>query len=846
MATSYAQVHAADRFQSSQGTRISSSSYTYASSSSTPRTSSFSPPNVSHGRMFSPTSSQSKYISLRLARIWAALTLRIKWLMENIWTRQNRTVFLTNLYAWFSYQVWAFTRKPGKLVGYFVGLMLLAVAVLSLAWVSGGADVQDIPEGQHAAEPVTPDQLDNAVLTLNIHNIAPLPPEPIDPTHTLDEVLNQAGSNKVPWDAFRRYAVVIDAGSSGSRAQVYSWRDPTYIRAIAESGKIEDRRWKDMLPSIQKGTHDTAPWQKKQEPGISTFSTSPDGAADHIRPLLDFAASVIPTKKHASTPLYLFATAGMRLLKPEQQAAILDVVCTISKSYSFSVAGGCAQHFRVISGELEGIYGWISVNYLMRGFETTKSPNKGRKHTFGFLDMGGASTQIAFEPAPDMASEHSDDLTAVKLRTMSGAEHIYRVFVTTFLGYGTNEARRRYVEALIADAEASKGSNGNDVDRAGEKLKRRATPTSAVGDPLELYDPCLQSGLTIYDTWHPPPNIPQPPLLHGTGNVTACMDKQVRLLNKSKACPSQPCLFNGVHAPLSIFPGMRFLGVSEYWYSSEDVYDLGGAYDFRAFFSASEKFCGESWEALRERFLKGEWPTMVGGATDPAESSRFVMQCFKSSWIMTVLHEGFGIPRSGKISNASKTGSELDASPDASHSIFESVNDIGDFAISWTLGAVLLYASAGIGQREVIYPTASSLPAQATPWTLWSSLSYALLAVLLTGAAILFVRSRFEKARSTKYSVLPTMSSTTAPTLHMSQPDTPFWKNIIPKSRSRVIEVGSMAEDSAVAMVVTGRPSTPVGGAAAAALAAQERMTRSRMTSAAVDDEAGYGRRLSR
>ena len=49
---------------------------------------------------------------------------------------------------------------------------------------------------------------------------------------------------------------------------------------------------------------------------------------------------------------------------------------------------------KIITGEEEGLFGWIAANYLMDSFV---GGNRDEKTTYGFLDM--ASTQIAFEPA---------------------------------------------------------------------------------------------------------------------------------------------------------------------------------------------------------------------------------------------------------------------------------------------------------------------------------------------------------------------------------------------------------------------------------------------------------------
>ena len=144
------------------------------------------------------------------------------------------------------------------------------------------------------------------------------------------------------WDKNRRYGIVIDAGSSGSRIYVYSWIDPLKSSSLQTAIKIEK--------SDEKGLN----FELKSQPGLSTFSADPSRVGEHLDPLLRFAMKTVPERKRPSTPVYLFATAGMRLVEPEPQKLILSQACShVKMNYNYYV-GDCAAHFRVISGEFEG------------------------------------------------------------------------------------------------------------------------------------------------------------------------------------------------------------------------------------------------------------------------------------------------------------------------------------------------------------------------------------------------------------------------------------------------------------------------------------------------------------
>lgn len=69
-----------------------------------------------------------------------------------------------------------------------------------------------------------------------------------------------------PWLAGRHFGIVIDAGSSGSRLQIYSWKDPRTLR-VDSHPELAHR-----LPKVEKGTRDDTLWVSKVEPGTCKFS----------------------------------------------------------------------------------------------------------------------------------------------------------------------------------------------------------------------------------------------------------------------------------------------------------------------------------------------------------------------------------------------------------------------------------------------------------------------------------------------------------------------------------------------------------------------------------------------
>ncbi len=195
------------------------------------------------------------------------------------------------------------------------------------------------------------------------------------------------------------YVLVIDAGSTGSRIYVY------------HVGPARD----DLLPSI------CLLETSKVEPGISQFKTDSFMSRKKIGQLVEKAKNIVPSSSRSSTPCFLIATAGMRIMGSEERQRILEGIngfFRLEGSFDY-------QQPIVLSGAYEGLYAWLAVNYLNNGLE----PDQARE---GMLEMGGASTQIAFAlPA--------------ETKEAGIARHIlgrsYRIASKSYLHMETNQAR---------------------------------------------------------------------------------------------------------------------------------------------------------------------------------------------------------------------------------------------------------------------------------------------------------------------------------------------------------------------------------------------------------------------
>ena len=478
-----------------------------------------------------------------------------------------------------------------------------------------------------------------------------------------------------------KYGVVLDAGSSGTRLHLYRWLSNSYARQEATSKSLH------LLPELETDEK----WTKKTHPGISTFAETPSlVGSDHLASLVKHALKFIPQDQVSDTPVFLLATAGVRLLPDVQRTRLLQNVCDYFKEETTFMVGYCDSQFQVIPGDTEGLYGWVAANYLLGGFDDPGQHAHGKgHHTYGFLDMGGASAQIAFAPNATEAAKHSDDLTLLRLRNIDGSANEYRVFVTTWLHFGVNEARRRYVESLTS---MYKGNH-----------------PSQIHTHVEMPDPCLPKGIFMSIEGKPIPTSAVAKTtgnyIIGTGKFDECLHQTYPLLQKDVPCPDEPCLLNGVHVPSIDFDVNHFIGISEYWHTTHEIFEMAykdKAYDFNTYQQRVQKFCEQDWSTIVSEIEDKTYGKKVD------EQTAYEV-CFKASWLINILHDGIGIPRAG-IENTTSVGlngtkAVLDSGKEKGYlDPFQAVNKIKSTEVSWTMGKILLYASSDVPVNETALP----------------------------------------------------------------------------------------------------------------------------------------------
>ncbi len=204
-----------------------------------------------------------------------------------------------------------------------------------------------------------------------------------------------------------QYILMVDAGSTGSRLYVYK-TDPAAAR-------------KNHIPAI------TLIDKLKVKPGLSEWASQPKEGAVKLNQLLDFAKKIVPADQQKQTPIYVMATAGMRLKsKAARDRTMRDVAHMIKADGSFDF-----KEAMVISGQYEGLYAWLALNFLTDRF----APNSDRN---GLLEMGGASTQIAF----DLSEKHKASKAHQLKRQIE--KETYRLYARSYLYMGIDQTERLF------------------------------------------------------------------------------------------------------------------------------------------------------------------------------------------------------------------------------------------------------------------------------------------------------------------------------------------------------------------------------------------------------------------
>jgi guanosine-diphosphatase len=414
-----------------------------------------------------------------------------------------------------------------------------------------------------------------------------------------------------------QYALMIDAGSTGSRIHVYRFNN------CGPTPELENEVFK-MTEKKSGGS------------GLSSYDADAEGAAKSLDVLMDVAMETVPDKLKACTPVAVKATAGLRLLGPEKSQQILDAVRTrLETVYPFPVVSKEQNGVVIMDGKDEGVYAWITTNYLLG-----KIGGPDHTETAAVFDLGGGSTQIVFEPTFKSASHGMPE-------KLSEGDHKYQLkfggrefelYQHSHLGYGLMSARQSIHRTLIEDLHLS---NPSDSDWVAEPV---INPCIAPGmsRPVQVK---LSEGHALGDMVSVNMTGPSSPA------PAQCRKLAEKILVKDAECALAPCSFNGVHQPSL-----------EKTFAREDVYTFSYFFDRTDPLGMPESFTLKELHRLTDQVCGGEasWDMFEGVPGAIGELKGRPEHCLDLNFMMALLHTGYEMPIDREVKIAKKIkGNEL-------------------------------------------------------------------------------------------------------------------------------------------------------------------------------------------
>lgn len=227
-----------------------------------------------------------------------------------------------------------------------------------------------------------------------------------------------------------RHAIILDAGSAGTRINLYE---------LQYAG--------DQMLSLVDEVY------VRVKPGLSDFADDPTRAIESLRPLIELAKARIPAPEHASTSLALKATAGLRLLSGLAADTLLAALRAWLEREPFLLLPDAVS---IMDGMEEGVNGWVTCNFLAELMGTEQS--------MAVVELGGGSVQMVFDAG------QPDAVLPQYYHPLQFNDHSHLLYQHSYLGYGLGEMRKA-VKRL-----ALKEGNFN-----GGKLSAGAFPFYPVG-----------------------------------------------------------------------------------------------------------------------------------------------------------------------------------------------------------------------------------------------------------------------------------------------------------------------------------------------------------------------------
>ncbi|KAF3483200.1 guanosine-diphosphatase [Arthroderma uncinatum] len=424
-----------------------------------------------------------------------------------------------------------------------------------------------------------------------------------------------------PHDASKpliQYALMIDAGSTGSRIHVYRFNN------CGPTPALENEEFK-MTEKKEGGS------------GLSSYREDAEGAAKSLDPLMEVALKAVPEEYRSCSPVAVKATAGLRMLGAEMSDKILKAVRTrLETVYPFPVVSEKQGGVEIMEGKDEGVYAWITTNYLLGNIGSPEETP-----TAAIFDLGGGSTQIVFQPTfkgkgPDGLPEKMPEGDHIYSLKFGGRD--FTLYQHSHLGYGLMAARKAIHRHLI-------------------EAKHELSPNDKGWLSQKVVNPCIVPGMsrsvnvTLSDGHDLGKEVEV--LMVGPKDPSAaqCRNVAEKILKKDAECNLAPCSFNGIHQP-----SLRKT------FAQEDIFIFSYFYDRTFPLGMPDSFTLHDLHELTSTVCGGEasWGVFQPNSTAMKELIDRPEYCLDLNFMLALLHTGYEMPLHREVKTAKKIdGNEL-------------------------------------------------------------------------------------------------------------------------------------------------------------------------------------------
>eukprot|EP00931_Biecheleriopsis_adriatica_P005583 TRINITY_DN10707_c0_g1_i4.p1 TRINITY_DN10707_c0_g1~~TRINITY_DN10707_c0_g1_i4.p1 ORF type:complete len:580 (-),score=120.64 TRINITY_DN10707_c0_g1_i4:142-1881(-) len=394
------------------------------------------------------------------------------------------------------------------------------------------------------------------------------------------------------------YIVVVDGGSTASRAHVFFYKPRVLVEPESEDFIVK-----------RPITLPVELFFVEHSPGVSSFKGNHSGLATYMKDMTkQVVKRLLDHDKHiplSDVPIYFGATAGLRGMPEQEQADMLGTIRQVFEQGPLYY--GHPIQARVLAGEEEGVYGWLMENYYHG--QICSDAEK----TVGVLDMGGESAEVSFMP---QSYSPLAGAFAMHFGPFPGSLHVYSHSYMNFgIVAGFQKASAQLMTGLRRDEKASAS---------------------------HLVHPCLPKGIS----WHVregefgvstvgfASRSDGPLTLEGQGHFEDCLTAAENVIVAADAaCTLPPCTLMGVYQPS--FEGTTFWLIGEY----SNIWQLMGAFAdhgprLEALKSRAKSFC-----ALSHAEQARELAKQPGVSTaEPA------LACWLAAWSYAFLTKGLHLP----------------------------------------------------------------------------------------------------------------------------------------------------------------------------------------------------------